>query len=162
MTDVTRDAVLRPPGRAAGPLEDRQRSRLLTLFSTLAPYAWLLLAMALPAWLGVAVAVWLGGIDRSQIYILSVAIYTIIVFLLSVAGYVGREGTSVTGLVGILIFVIIPVILTVIYGVFSAPRNFAVIDLVRCAFILVCLLIPGILYYLFVGSPRESLLNALS
>jgi hypothetical protein len=133
-------------------------SALLRRFSTLAPYAWLLLAMAFPAWLGVAG--WLSWVDRSQIYILSVAIYTIIVFLLSVAGYVGRAGTSVTGLVGFLIFVVIPVILSVIYGIFSAPRNFAFIDFVRCAFILFCLLIPSVLYYLFVGSRRESLLNA--
>ena len=125
--------------------EAAERSNgMLHLFSALAPYLLLLLAMAFPAWLGVGV--WLSWIDRRQIYILSVAIYTIIVFLLFVAGYIGRAGTSVTGLVGFLIFVVIPVILTVIYGVFSAPRNFAFIDLVRCAFILFCLLLPSVLW----------------
>ena len=139
---------------------NERSSELLNLASTRVPYGCLLLlAMALfPAWLGVAVG--LKWIDLSQLYVLSVAIYTIIVFLLFLAGYVRSAGTSVTGLVGILIFVVIPLMMSLIYGSFSVPRNFAFVDLVRCAFILFCLLLPSILYYLFVGSRRESLLNA--
>jgi hypothetical protein len=136
------------------------RSSAFDVFSTRLFFEKLLLATAVPAWLGVAV--WLAWIDLNQLYVIFVVIYTILVLLLFVSRYVRSYVSSnpVVSQVGFLIFVGLPVFAFIMYAVFSTFNNFVIVDFTRCLFIMLCLLLPSGLYYLFVGSRRDSLLNA--
>jgi hypothetical protein len=117
---------------------------------------------AIPIWLGVAV--YLSWIDITQFYLIFLLIYTLLVVLLFTLRYVKR--TPVIGQVGFLMFMGVPMTALIIYAALytftssTLNKNFIVVDFVRCLFLTLCLLLPAGLYYQFVGSRRDSLLNS--
>jgi hypothetical protein len=118
----------------------------------------LLLATAIPIWLGVLV--WSAWINLNELYVIFLIVYTALLVLLFVVRYVKR--TPVVSQVGFLMFFGVPTISLLIYAIFIAfpSPSFAHTDFVRSFFIILCLLLPSGLYYQFVGSRRDSLLNS--
>ena len=121
----------------------------------------ILIISAIPIWLGIASYLkWIGIADVSIILLI---IYTGLVALLFTSSYVKR--TPVVRQVGFLMFMGIPTVAMVVYSIIcvftsSPSTDFIMYDFVRCGFITLCLLLPGGLYYQFVGSRRDSLLNS--
>jgi hypothetical protein len=117
----------------------------------------LFIATAIPVTLGFAV--WRNWIDSGQLYIAFLVIYITIVSWLFVLRYVRNR--PLVRRVGFLIFFGFPLLSMLIYAVFVLllPETSAFVraDMLRGGFIVLCLLLPGGLYFQFVSSRRDSL-----
>src|ERR1700760_412598 len=105
----------------------------------------LLLAAIVPVWLGLAVAdKW---IDLDQFYVIFLVVYTVLLCLLFLVRYVKR--TPIVGQVGFLMFVGVPAGTFILYCLFAIFAANAVVlaNFLRSFFIILCLLLPGGLYY---------------
>jgi hypothetical protein len=147
-------------------------SRAASTFLSRIFFEKLLIAAAIPIWLGIAVL--LHWIDNPQeFYVIFLIIYSVLIILLFIARYV--KTTPIISQVGFLIFVGVPLTVLLIYSVFIVfpspssviPTNDHVFgleaylaDFLRYVFIVLCLLLPGGLYYQFGGSRRDSLLDS--
>jgi hypothetical protein len=119
----------------------------------------LFIATAIPITLGLAV--WRDWINSGQLYIAFLVIYITIVSWLFVLRYI--RGRPLVRQVGFLIFFGFPLMSMLIYTLFillSETSAFVRADMLRGGFIVLCLLLPGGLYFQFVGSRRDSLLNS--
>jgi hypothetical protein len=105
-------------------------------------------------------AAWRQWINPAQLYILFVVIYIGMASWIFVLRYV-RDRPLVRQ-VGFMIFFGLPSLSMFIYALFiflSDTRPFIKADILRGGFIILCLILPGGLYFQFVGARRDSLLN---
>ena len=117
----------------------------------------LLLSAIIPIWLGVAVVN--HWITINELYVIFLIIYTVLLCLLFLVRYVKR--TPMAGQVGFLMFAGVPIGTLTVYCIFAMFSSNAALlgDFLRSFFIILCLLLPGGLYYQFIGSRRQSVLN---
>src|SRR5712675_569062 len=92
------------------------RLRASEIFLSLEFLEKLLLATAIPIWLGLLV--WSAWINLNELYVIFLVIYTALLVLLFVVRYVKR--TPVVSQVGFLMFFGVPTISLLIYAIFIA------------------------------------------